>query len=497
MPREHGAWAQLAAPLLTALLAGGARPAGLCWTVAVIALFFAHEPLLVLLGQRGPRVKRALEEQARQSLARLAGVALLGAACCALIAPETRPAIALSAVLGAGVLPFTWRKAEKTLPGELLVGLALASAAAPPLVAVGRIDLAVAAGLAWALVFSLSTVTVRAVIAQSRSETVVPGRWVAGGLAGATLLAAFVAWTSGLLHPVAAVAPVPIAVAALRLAARPPSPKLLKKVGWTLAACFTVCLLLLGPGLLLGGCSTPAPAPAGEVEADGHAATPAPAEQAALRVLFVGNSYTFSHDLPALLAQMGDAAEPPRRFVTRMVAEPGWTLEQHWQDRRAVLEIRSGDWDHVVLQGHSLGTVQERDRLFEYARRFDAVIRDSGGSTVLFMTWARRDQPEMLQAVQAGYEELGRELAAEVAPVGVAWARSWQARPDIHLWHVDGSHPSPAGTWLAASVFYGLLTDGASPVGIDHAGFGQLDSEEIEALQRVAADLTRSPPEPR
>lgn len=238
--------------------------------------------------------------------------------------------------------------------------------------------------------------------------------------------------------------------------------------------------------LLLLACSAPAQPAATTTP------TPTPEPTAAgLRVLFVGNSYTFSHDLPAVLSQIADASFPDHPITTRMVAEPGWTLEQHWQDRRALLEIRTGDWDHVVLQGHSLGTVEARERLFEHARRFDAVIRESGASTVLFMTWARRDQPELLETIRPTYMELGHELGARVAPVGVAWQVATERRPDIHLWHVDGSHPSPAGTYLAAAVFYGLLTGGATPVGADHDGFGQLDREEILDLQAVAHELTR------
>ena len=238
--------------------------------------------------------------------------------------------------------------------------------------------------------------------------------------------------------------------------------------------------------VLLACSSATAPPPAAPATLAEEAPDPV-----GLRVLFVGNSYTFSHDLPAVLAQIAGAAYPAFPITTRMVAEPGWTLEQHWQDRRAILEIRGGDWDHVVLQGHSLGTLEARERLVEYARRFDAVIRDSGAATVLFMTWARRDQPEQLDTISGAYIELGRQLGARVAPVGTAWQIAHDRRPDIHLWHVDGSHPSPAGTYLAAAVFYGLLTGGATPVGADHAGFGQLDREEIVDLQAVAHELTR------
>ena len=38
-------------------------------------------------------------------------------------------------------------------------------------------------------------------------------------------------------------------------------------------------------------------------------------------------------------------------------------------------------------------------------------------------------------------------------------------RPDIQLYDKDGSHPSPAGTYLTACVFYTVLSK-KSPVGL-------------------------------
>ena len=76
-PREHGAYGQLALPLLTALLSGRpSGPAGL-YAFAAVCAFLAHEPLLVLLGHRGPRAQRECAGSARVRLALLSAGALL------------------------------------------------------------------------------------------------------------------------------------------------------------------------------------------------------------------------------------------------------------------------------------------------------------------------------------------------------------------------------------------------------------------------------------
>ncbi len=245
----------------------------------------------------------------------------------------------------------------------------------------------------------------------------------------------------------------------------------------------------------LVACAGAEPAPEAPMEPPATLGVPDP--EAPIRVLFVGNSYTFSHDLPRVLEQIAAVTPEGPAIKTKMVAEPGWTLQQHWEDRRALAEIRGGSYQWVVLQGHSLSTVEARERLIEYGRRFDSAIDEAGAQTVLFQTWARRERPEMLEDVRVGYGALAAHTGAVVVPVGEAWAESWAAHPDIHLWHADGSHPSPAGTYLGAAAFYSAITRRSS-VGADHAGFGQLDADEIRVLQEIGAKTSiNAVPPPR
>ena len=72
-PREHGAYVELLAPLLTALLFLPFSTASLAYASAACALFLAHEPCLVLLGLRGARTRGLL---AGPAMGRLVGCAV-------------------------------------------------------------------------------------------------------------------------------------------------------------------------------------------------------------------------------------------------------------------------------------------------------------------------------------------------------------------------------------------------------------------------------------
>ena len=56
----------------------------------------------------------------------------------------------------------------------------------------------------------------------------------------------------------------------------------------------------------------------------------------------------------------------------------------------------------------------------------------------------------MQAAIDQAYATIGGELAIPVAPAGEAWCLVTGDDPTIALWQADGSHPTAAGTYLAA-----------------------------------------------
>ena len=122
-----------------------------------------------------------------------------------------------------------------------------------------------------------------------------------------------------------------------------------------------------------------------------------------LRVLFVGNSYTYFNNAPEIFAELARAQAPGRTIEARMVAIPGETLISLWQRSNAREILRSSKWDYVVLQDQSqLGdglregkfVVNEPTLLHWGVRLFDAEIKKHGAKTVLLLTWSRRAEPE-------------------------------------------------------------------------------------------------------
>jgi hypothetical protein len=197
-----------------------------------------------------------------------------------------------------------------------------------------------------------------------------------------------------------------------------------------------------------------------------------------IRILFVGNSYTYFNNLPGMLEQIAASATPPRKIETKSVVEGGATLRRHWEKKKALELIQSEDWDYVVLQEQSsLGVtfvvdgqlrITDSAEFYKYVRLFDEAIRAKKAKTVLFGTWARKDAVEQDQAMlDFAYASIAKELHAVFVPAGMTWHAVRKAKPTLELYNADGSHPSPTGTYLNACCFLGTLLD-KSPVGAAH-----------------------------
>jgi hypothetical protein len=199
-------------------------------------------------------------------------------------------------------------------------------------------------------------------------------------------------------------------------------------------------------------------------------------------LLFIGNSFTQRNNLPGLVAELAAAFD--REVKYDLVTAGGASLRMHWNAGRALELIKAGNYDFVVLQEQSTLPVKNAPRMAENVRLFSDAIQLAGAKTVLYMTWARRHAPETQQAITDAYNTIGRECSTIVAPVGLVWEQYCSEYEQPDLYDRDGSHPTLAGSYLAACVFaVTLWGNDVTKVG---TGPTALTSDERQMLQTVA-----------
>lgn len=215
----------------------------------------------------------------------------------------------------------------------------------------------------------------------------------------------------------------------------------------------------------------------------------------ALNVLFVGNSLTYTNDLPAMIEALAEASGVARPRCKAIVMG-GYSLEDHWNQGAAREAIAQGGWDVVVLQQGPSASTEGRRLLLEYARRFAGEIRRAGARPALYMVWPATNRKGDFDGVVESYKQAAKETKGILFPAGEAWREAWRRNSQLALYSPDGLHPTPAGTYLAALTLYEQLY-AQTPIGLP-ASFKlrsgikiEIPHEQAKLLQEAAAEANR------
>lgn len=175
------------------------------------------------------------------------------------------------------------------------------------------------------------------------------------------------------------------------------------------------------------------------------------AQKKHLRVLFIGNSHTYYHDLPAWVALM--AKEEGYECDVTMLAHPGWYLHQHVKEPEVRFNIKYGHYDYVVLQEHS-HPFDDIPGYIEAATKIAEWVRKAGSKPVIYGTWARKTEKSVQETMNSVNRRLAENLDALYAPVGESWWSYKESWPETEMYDEDGSHASERGIEFAAKIIW-------------------------------------------
>lgn len=235
-------------------------------------------------------------------------------------------------------------------------------------------------------------------------------------------------------------------------------------------------LLLLLAALVLAACETttrPSP-PRFQDDPDAEG----------LRVLFLGNSLTYAHDMPTLLEAIAAVDEGPG-VVSRDESRGNYALMDHWADGVQNVLAR-GIYDVVVLQQGPSSLPASRTNLVEWSTRWAEEIRAHGGRPAMYMVWPDASRAAYFPDVSASYTAAADAADAGLFPVGEAWLDAWEIDPDLGLWSSDRFHPSLAGSALAALVIHAGIFDRLPPVDALETALGGLNRSTLTTLRQAA-----------
>jgi hypothetical protein len=175
-----------------------------------------------------------------------------------------------------------------------------------------------------------------------------------------------------------------------------------------------------------------------------------------LKVLFIGNSLTYSNELPAVVTQLG--VKEGVKINYQSFCFPDYSLEDHWKEGKVKEEIEKGIYDFVIAQQGPSAMPESRVLLTEYATKFSELCKKNKSRLVMYMVWPSKGRVFDLDKVIQSYSLAAKESGSLLAPAGLAWKNLWQVDSLFSLYSPDGFHPSAEGSLLAALCIYGVIS---------------------------------------
>lgn len=175
------------------------------------------------------------------------------------------------------------------------------------------------------------------------------------------------------------------------------------------------------------------------------------------RVLFIGNSLTYTHNLPRTIADLARSVDETP-LVYRTVAYPDYALEDHWfSDIES--DIRRGDWQLVVMQQGPSSLLANQEHLRVWSQRLDGVVKDVGARSALYQVWPSVIYLGSFDAVRTSYRNAALNVGGMFIPAGEAWQTVWAADSGFAFYSGDGLHASRLGTYMTALVHFEMIYD--------------------------------------
>ncbi|MBR6558274.1 MAG: DUF4886 domain-containing protein [Clostridia bacterium] len=196
------------------------------------------------------------------------------------------------------------------------------------------------------------------------------------------------------------------------------------------------------------------------------------------KILFLGNSYTFVNDMPAIFEKLVKAADI--EVKTEMVAKSSAMLigylekgNEHSDCFYSALE--GENWDHIVLQGHSRLPAMDENGFASPAHELCKLVKERGIEPVFYQTWPYRDGSGKLSITNCSYVEMYQKLRdayrraaardhADLVPAGDVFYRISLHYPEINLLLPDDNHPNIYGSYLVAIMFMFYFYGADTPV---------------------------------
>ncbi|HEV7780694.1 MAG TPA: hypothetical protein VGO58_05485 [Chitinophagaceae bacterium] len=200
-------------------------------------------------------------------------------------------------------------------------------------------------------------------------------------------------------------------------------------------------MLLFCAGLITGACQKEAGS--------------TPVTKTGKSILFVGNSLTYTNDLPVIVTTL--ARSKGIEVTTTTLAKPAYALEDHWNDGQMQQLIKDNKYDFVIVQQGPSSQADGRAMLLDYGQRIKDICNPQGTKLVFFMVWPAQVNLHTFDGVIRNYTDAAVATGSLLCAVGTEWKRYFSETNDYSYYGPDAFHPSLKGSEVAAGIIVSTL----------------------------------------
>lgn len=169
-----------------------------------------------------------------------------------------------------------------------------------------------------------------------------------------------------------------------------------------------------------------------------------------VKILFIGNSLTYSNNLPELVIAI--AKEKGITLKTKLIAFPNYAILDHWNDGKVQKKILSKKYDYVILQQGPSSQSFGKNILLDYGKKYSTLCKENNIKLCYFMVWPSLIYYKTFDDVIKNHKEAAIQNDAILLPVGEVWKTHFDATQNFDYYSEDGFHPSLKGSQVAAKV---------------------------------------------
>ena len=189
-----------------------------------------------------------------------------------------------------------------------------------------------------------------------------------------------------------------------------------------------------------------------------------------IRVLCIGNSFTYVHGTDTMLRQIAESQG--LNIQVGKYLSGGYTFGKHLQNEDSRKAVEAGDYDIAFLQDQSSNPARyARDKdiqVYEDFKTLKKFVKAFSPKCKVYLerTWGYDgDNAQGFETLEnldryldKGTAKMARKAHTKVSPIGKAFMKSMELRPDVKLLGNDRHHQSLEGAYLKACVNYLVIT---------------------------------------